>query len=63
MQVDTNKHIMKALKTSNIFLANQLKIQERILLRTRHLEVHAEHMSLGNPPVPDATLPDLSFED
>lgn len=41
---------------------NMLQMQEKILLRARHLEVHAEYLSLGYPPVPDATLPALSFD-
>jgi hypothetical protein len=36
------------------------KIQENILLRARHLEVHVEHRSLRHPPLPDATLPRLT---
>jgi hypothetical protein len=42
---------------------NMLKTQEKILLRARHIEVHAEHLSLNHPPIPDAALPNLSFED
>jgi hypothetical protein len=40
-----------------------MKIREKILLRARHLEVHVEHRSLGNPPIQDATLPDLTWEE
>ncbi len=37
-----------------------MKIQENILLRARHLEVHVEHRSLRPPPLPNATLPRLT---
>jgi hypothetical protein len=42
---------------------NQMKAHDKILLRTRHLEVHVEHRSLYHPPVLDVTLPDLTFEE
>ena len=53
--IEQEKKIKKLEKT--------LKTQENILLRARHLEVHVEHASLGHPALPDATLPELSFQD
>jgi hypothetical protein len=44
-------------------LEKTLKMQENVLLRARHLEVHVEHASLGHPALPDATLPELSFQE
>ena len=35
----------------------------KILLRARHLEVHAEHLILGHPPIPHAKLPELLWDD
>ena len=36
---------------------------QKILLRAYHLELHAEYLSLGYPPVSDASLPELHFTD
>jgi len=36
---------------------------QKILLRAYHLELPAEYLSLGYPPVPDASLPELHFND
>jgi hypothetical protein len=38
------------------------RMQEKILLRARHLEVHAEYLSLGFPPT-GTTLPNLTSEE
>ena len=49
--------------TLNRMQIDLIKTQDKILLRAYHLELHAEYRSLGYPPVPNARLPDLLFND
>jgi hypothetical protein len=61
--VKLNDETVEDLSLKATVRGNQLQLQEKILLRARHLEVHCEHLSLWHPAVPDATLPHLSFEE
>jgi hypothetical protein len=60
---DNHAVVIEQLKKMNNANEKKMKIQEKILLRARHLEVHVEHRSLGHPPLPDATLPELTFQE
>jgi hypothetical protein len=55
----TINDLCKDIETQNEHLAKH----RRILLRARHLEVHVEHRSLDHPPIPDAKLPELDWND
>jgi hypothetical protein len=61
-KVDEHAKYVEEVEFKAAVRGNMLKMHEKILLRARHLEVHAEYLSLGYPPVPDATLPGLSFD-
>lgn len=52
-------HLNKTVEIQSGFLA----MHGRILLRARHIEVHVEHRSLGHPPIPDAKVPELLWDD
>jgi uncharacterized coiled-coil protein SlyX len=42
---------------------NVIEQHDRILLRAYHLDLRAEFLSLGYPPLPDASLPILPYND
>jgi len=61
-KVDEYGKYVEELTFKAVVIGNLLQMQEIILLRARHLKVHAEYLSLGYPPVPNASLPGLSFD-
>ena len=40
---------------------NVIEQQNKILMRAYHLELRAEFLSLGYPPLPDASMPELPY--
>jgi hypothetical protein len=60
-KVDEYAKYVEELEVKATVRGNLLQMVEKILVRAYHLELHAEYLSIGFPPMPDATLPNLTF--